>query len=93
MDIEALIKTLKYHRDVPFNFRQVDDVIQWLKHFPKIYNNEPHSSLKYVTPRQALLGQQEVILKKRKENFLSSKNKRLDYYNEQKVSKLKKLEE
>lgn len=91
--IEALIKTLKYHRDAPLNFRQVDDVIQWLKRFPEIYNNEPHSSLKYVTPRQALLGQREVILKQRQKNLLKSKKKRLDYYYEQKQLKLKRPDE
>lgn len=67
--IEAFIKTLKYHREVPQSFKQVDDVVQWLNRFPDIYNNEPHSALKYVTPAQALSGQMEVILQKRKRNL------------------------
>ena len=83
--IEALIKTLKYHREAPLRFRQVDDVIQWLKRFPEIYNNEPHSALKYVTPKQALLGQQEVILAQRQKNHLTAKKKRLEYYHKQKL--------
>jgi len=83
--IEALIKTFKYHRDAPLNYRQVDDVIQWLKRFPKIYNNEPHSALQYVTPTQALLGQKEVILAERQKNLLTSRKKRLDYYHKQKL--------
>ncbi len=89
--IEALVKTLKYHRDAPLHYKQVDDVVQWLKLFPEIYNNEPHSSLSYVTPKQTLLGQKEVILEQRQKNLLSSKKKRLDYYYEQKVSKSNRL--
>lgn len=83
--IEALIKTLKYHRDVPENFRQAADVLDWLKRFPDIYNNEPHSSLGYVTPRQALLGQKEVILEQRRKNLSQVRKERLDYYRKQKI--------
>ena len=67
--IEAFIKTLKYHRDAPKVFKLVDDIIQWLGRFPNIYNNDPHSSLSYVTPLEALLGQKEVILNQRKQNL------------------------
>jgi len=66
--IEAFIKTLKYHREAPLSFMLVDDIIQWLNRFPNIYNNDPHSSLSYVTPLQALSGQKEVILNQRKRN-------------------------
>lgn len=71
--IEAFIRTLKYHRDVPVSFPQVDDVVCWLKAFPTLYNNDPHSSHKYVTPLQVLLGQKEVILEKRKRNLLAAR--------------------
>jgi transposase InsO family protein len=67
--IEAFIKTLKYHREAPAQFNQVDDIVQWINRFPDIYNNEPHSSLKYVTPTEALSGKMEVILKQRKQNL------------------------
>ena len=67
--IEAFVKTLKYHRDAPRSFKLVDDIIQWLNRFPDIYNNDPHSSLSYVTPLQALSGQKEVILNQRKQNL------------------------
>jgi len=67
--IEAFIKTLKYHRDVPGSFKLVDDILCWLNRFPDIYNNDPHSSLSYVTPLQALSGQKEVILTQRKQNL------------------------
>ncbi len=67
--IEAFIKTLKYHRDAPQSFNLVDDILQWLGRVPDIYNNDPHSSLSYVTPLQALSGQKEVILNQRKQNL------------------------
>ena len=67
--IEAFIKTLKYHRDAPQSFSQVDDILRWFERFPDIYNNDPHSSLGYVTPLQTLSGQKEVILNQRKQNL------------------------
>ncbi len=71
--IEAFIKTLKYHRDAPQSFKIVDDILQWLKRAPDIYNNDPHSSLSYVTPLQALSGQKEVILNQRKQNLAEAR--------------------
>lgn len=71
--IEAFIKTLKYHRDAPLSFNLVDDIIQWLNRVPDIYNNDPHSSLSYVTPLQALSGQKEVILNQRKQNLAAAR--------------------
>ena len=71
--IEAFIKTLKYHRDAPQSFKLVDDILQWLNRVPDIYNNDPHSSLSYVTPLQALRGQKEVILNQRKQNLAAAR--------------------
>jgi len=71
--IEAFIKTLKYHRDAPRSFKLVDDIMQWLTRVPDIYNNDPHSSLSYVTPLQALLGRKEVILNQRKQNLATAR--------------------
>jgi len=71
--IESLIRTLKYHRDVPDTFKQVDDIVQWLNRFPEIYNNEPHTAHKYVTPLQVLSGEKEAILQKRKNNLTTAK--------------------
>jgi len=82
--IEAFIKTLKYHRDAPQSFKLVDDILQWLKRIPDIYNNDPHSSLSYVTPLQALSGQKEVILNKRKQNLATA---RLLRYNAWKMNR------
>ena len=82
--IEAFIKTLKHHRDVPQSFKLVDDILQWLNRVPDIYNNDPHSSLSYVTPLQALSGQKEVILKQRKQNLATARMLR---YNAWKMSR------
>ena len=71
--IEAFIRTLKYHRDAPQSFKLVDDVVQWLTRVPDIYNNDPHSSLSYVTPLQALSGQKEAILDQRKQNLAAAR--------------------
>jgi len=71
--IEAFIRTLKHHRDAPRSFKLVDDILQWLKRIPDIYNNDPHSSLSYVTPLQALSGQKEVILNQRKQNLAQAR--------------------
>lgn len=67
--IESFIKTLKYHREAPQSFALVDDILCWLDRFPDIYNNDPHSTLGYVTPLQTLSGQREVILNQRKQNL------------------------
>ncbi|MBU4467305.1 MAG: hypothetical protein KKC39_00980, partial [Candidatus Omnitrophica bacterium] len=40
---------------------------------PDIYNNDPHSSLSYVTPLQALSGQKEVVLNQRKQNLAAAR--------------------
>ncbi len=74
--IESFIRTLKHHREVPVSFTTVDDIVQWFARFPDIYNNDPHSSLKYVTPLQVLSGLQEVILSQRKQNLLAARNMR-----------------
>jgi len=71
--IEAFIRTLKYHREAPQSFPLVDDILQWLNRFPNIYNNDPHSSLSYVTPLQALSGLKEVILNQRKQNLAQAR--------------------
>jgi len=78
--IEAFNRTLKYHRDCPGCFPLVDDVVNWFTRFPDIYNNDPHSSLSYVTPSQALRGLKEVILARRKFNLIKARNGRLLNY-------------
>jgi transposase InsO family protein len=86
--IEAFIRTLKYHRDAPQSFKLVDDILDWLNRVPGIYNNDPHSSLSYVTPLQALSGQKEVILNQRKQNLATVRMLR---YNAWKMSRFTSL--
>ena len=78
--IEALNKSLAYHRDCPEHFPQVADILRWFRRFPDIHNNEPHSALSFVSPAQALLGQKEVILAQRTRKLLSARRQRLAYY-------------
>ncbi len=78
--IEALNKNMKYHREAPTRFPLVDDVVNWLPRFKGLYNNDPHSSLKYVTPQEAFDGKMEVILAERKQNLLGARQKRLEAY-------------
>jgi len=86
--IESFIRTLKYHRDIPQSFKLVDDILRWLNRFPDIYNNEPHSSLHYVTPLQALSGKKEVILHQRKQNLEAARGLR---YNAWKMNRFPAL--
>jgi len=84
--IEAFVKTLKYHREIPLSFKIVDDIVGWLTRFPELYNNDPHSSLKYVTPLQALSGQKEVILNQRRLNLLAARKQRYASWQENRPS-------
>ena len=90
--IEAFIKTLKYHREAPLSFDLVDDIVRWLERFPDIYNNDPHSSLGYVTPLQALSGQKEVILNQRKQNLAVARLLRYTAWQTNQHSSLEPLE-
>jgi putative transposase len=90
--IESLIKTLKYHRDAPLSFATVADILSWFLRFPDIYNNDPHSSLSYVTPLQALSGQKEVILNQRKKNLATARLLRYTAWQAQQLSLTNPLE-
>lgn len=78
--IESLNKSMKYHREAPKSYQQVQDVLDWFDKFQNLHNNEPHSSLKYVTPTQFIEGRMEVILEQRKQNLLLAKKARLEAY-------------
>ena len=43
--IEAFIKYMKYHPACPDEFETVQDVIDWVEKFQKLYNDHPHSAL------------------------------------------------
>ena len=78
--IEALIKTFKYHPECPETFATVLDVQEWAGKFQKLYNDHPHSALKYVTPNQEHGGLGNQIRSQRKENLLQARLKRLAAY-------------
>lgn len=81
--IEAFIKYMKYHPECPAVFETVQDVIDWIAKFQKLYNDHPHSSLGYVCPNDEHAGLGNIIRQKRKENLLSAKQKRLACYHSQ----------
>ena len=79
--IEAFIKYMKYHPECPDFFETVQDVIDWVAKFKKLYNNHPHSSLGYVRPNDEHVGLGDTIRQIRKENLAAARQKRLAYYN------------
>jgi transposase InsO family protein len=82
--IETFIKYMKYHPECPEYFETVQDVINWVTKFQKLYNNHPHSSLGYVRPNEEHAGLGNTIRKTRKDNLLTAKQNRLAYYHSQK---------
>lgn len=81
--IEAFIKYMKYHPDCPEHFDTVQDVMDWVKKFQRLYNDHPHSALGYVRPNEEHAGLGDGIRQQRKENLLASRHKRLAYYRTQ----------
>ena len=82
--IEAFIKYMKYHPECPDSFNTVQDVIDWVAKFQKIYNDHPHSSLGYVRPNDEHAGLGDAIRKRRQENLKLAAQKRLAYYHSKK---------
>jgi transposase len=78
--IESFIKYMKYHPERPEEFETVQDIIDWVAKFQKLYNNHPHSSLGYVCPNDEHAGLGDIIREKRKENLLLARQNRLAYY-------------
>ena len=81
--IEAFIKYMKYHPECPDFFATVQDVIDWVAKFKRLYNNHPHSSLGYVRPNDEHAGLGNAVRQIRKENLVAARQKRLAYYNSQ----------
>ena len=82
--IESLIKYMKYHPECPESFETVQDVIDWIAKFQKLYNDHPHSSLGYVRPNDEHAGMGNTIREKRKENLRLAMQKRRADYNSKK---------
>ncbi len=83
--IETFIKYMKYHPACPDKFETVQDVIDWVAKFQKLYNDHPHSALGYVRPNDEHAGLGNVIRTQRKENLLAARKARLGYYHSQKA--------
>ena len=73
------------NRERPEIFNTVFDVQNWLEYFPELYNNDPHSALEYVTPKEALFGKAEKILQERKLNLQKAREaRRMAYWSSKK---------
>jgi len=86
--IETFIKYMKYHPECPEGFETVQDVVDWVTKFQRLYNNHPHSSLGYVRPNDEHEGLGNTIRQQRKENLVTAKQNRLSYYHSQKAEAL-----
>ncbi|MDP2913183.1 MAG: integrase core domain-containing protein [Candidatus Omnitrophota bacterium] len=82
--IETFIKYMKYHPECPESFETVQDVIDWVAKFQKLYNDHPHSSLGYVRPNDEHAGLGNSIRDNRQENLKLAIQKRRAYYNSKK---------
>jgi len=82
--IETFIKYMKYHPECPESFETVQDVIDWVAKFQKLYNDHPHSSLGYVRPNEEHAGIGNAIRNKRQENLKLAAQKRRAYYDSKK---------
>lgn len=73
---EALFKTLKYMPMYPERpFASLQDAREWVNKFVKWYNNEHfHSGIKFITPIQRHVGEDDKILRKRTAVYLKAKN-------------------
>ena len=77
--IETFIKYMKYHPECPEVFETVQDVIDWVAKFQKLYNDHPHSSLGYVRPNDEHEGRGSAIRQKRRDNLKLAAQKRHAY--------------
>lgn len=82
--IETFIKYMKYHPQCPKYFDTVQDVIDWVEKFQKLYNDHPHSSLGYVRPNEEHAGLGSAIRQKRQDNLKLAAQKRRAYYDSKK---------
>ncbi len=83
--IETFIKYMKYHPACPDDFNTVQDVIDWVAKFFRLYNDHPHSALGYVRPNDEYAGLGDAIRTQRKKNLLVARKARLGYYHSQKT--------
>ena len=74
---ESVFRTLKYRPQWPSNgFKDLADVRRWVERFVHWYNHEhKHSKIRFVTPQQRHLGQDQQILNNRKAVLEKARNK------------------
>ena len=82
--IETFIKYMKYYPECPESFETVQDVIDWVAKFQKLYNDHPHSSLGYVRPNDEHAGLGNAIRQRRQDNLKLAAQKRRAYYDSKK---------
>ena len=72
---ESLFRTLKYRPEYPSKpFESLEGARSWVREFVQWYNYEHrHSGIKFVTPASRHTGQDESILKNRKEVYEAAK--------------------
>ena len=68
---EALFRTLKYRPEYPrVAFESLEATRQWVKGFVGWYNEEHrHSAIRFVTPSQRHSGEEQRVLRRRKEVY------------------------
>ena len=66
---EALFRTLKYRPEYPrVAFESLEATRQWVRRFVEWYNEEHrHSAVRFVTPSQRHSGEEQKVLRRRKE--------------------------
>ena len=74
---ESVFRTLKYRPQWPSNgFKDLADVRRWVEHFVHWYNHKhKHSKIRFVTPQQRHMGQDQQILDNRKSVLEKARNK------------------
>lgn len=74
---EALFRTLKYAPEYPNRpFLSLDEAQDWVEAFVRWYNTQHrHSAIRFVTPDQRHLGQEEAILANRQQVYQEARSR------------------
>lgn len=74
---EALFRTLKYAPEYPSRpFRSLEEAQDWVEAFVQWYNTQHrHSAIRFVTPDQRHLGQEEAILANRQQIYQEARGR------------------
>jgi len=77
---ESLFRTLKYRPSYPsVPFENLEAARGWVEEFERWYNHEHrHSGIRFLTPASRHYGEEESILKKRKEAYEEARRQRPD---------------